>query len=145
MTAAGPFFSMLLGVLAMLVIFLSNGNDAGDMMMRTLAYIKGESPHVPLDALPNGVMILLRSLIVVSFWWTALNLIPVYPLDGGQILCGLMDVQQMGLAHAVSIYAAILFFLFFLVFGFWLLSFFMLILLYINFRWWRLYTQARRD
>ncbi len=145
MTIAGPLSTLLLGLIAVAIIYVADGFDTDNTCARALAYIKGEVPRISLNIIPVGIMGLLRSIIMVSFWWTILNLIPIYPLDGGQIMCGLMDVRKMGTAHAVSIFSSILFFLTFFILGWWLLSVFMLILLYINFRWWRLYSQASQD
>ena len=38
-----------------------------------------------MDPIPPGLALLLTYLVVVSVGWGVLNLIPVYPLDGGQI------------------------------------------------------------
>ncbi len=145
MTVAGPASTLLVGLIAIGIIYIAGGFDTGNTFARVLAYIKGDVPYFSLSFIPVGIMGLLRSLIMISFWWTMLNLIPIYPLDGGQIMCGLMDVRQMGTAHAISIFSSVIFFLAFFILGWWLLSLFMLVLLYINFKWWRLYSQASED
>lgn len=35
--------------------------------------------------LPTGIFLFLSMLIYINLWWGLLNLLPVYPLDGGQI------------------------------------------------------------
>lgn len=60
LTAAGPLFGLLLAVASMGAIFVLQGRDA----------------HVPQ---------FLRTLMYVNFFWTFVNLLPVLPLDGGQI------------------------------------------------------------
>ncbi len=46
---------------------------------------------------------------VVSVWWAVLNLIiPVYPMDGGQILHGILGPRRIKLTLQISIIAAII-------------------------------------
>ena len=66
----------------------------------------------------------------MSFWWTILNMLPIFPLDGGQIMQGLMKSRvQM---HAISLTVAIVLSLAFAVLGLWLLSIFMILLAVLN-------------
>ena len=73
-----------------------------------------------------------RCLIQVCFWWTLLNLIPVFPLDGGQIMHGLMRSSHT--MHVVSLTVALLLVMLFIVFNFWLMAALMGFLAYINYR-----------
>ena len=50
---------------------------------------------------------LLSSFIVISLWWAILNLIPVYPMDGGQILHGILGPRRVQLTLQISISVAI--------------------------------------
>ena len=70
--------------------------------------------------------------IEISFWWTVLNLLPVFPLDGGQIMQGLMRSPRM--MHTISVTAALVLTLFFLVLGAWLMCFLMGVLAVFNYR-----------
>jgi Zn-dependent protease len=44
----------------------------------------------------------LRSLIVVSLIWSVLNCVPVYPLDGGQMLAAVLGPQKQRYVHLIS-------------------------------------------
>jgi len=68
----------------------------------------------------------------VSFWWTVLNLLPIFPLDGGQIMHGLMRSPR--LMHSVSLYVAVTLFVVFRTLGMWIACLFMLALSVLNYR-----------
>jgi stage IV sporulation protein FB len=58
---------------------------------------------------------LIKSLIYVNFWWSLVNLLPVYPLDGGQAYAAIESSQkkvyQIGMITGIA--AALFGFLFF--------------------------------
>ncbi|MCS5538746.1 MAG: M50 family metallopeptidase, partial [Roseibacillus sp.] len=51
---------------------------------------------------------LLGSFVLVSLLWALINLIPVYPLDGGQILQNILGPRRIQLTLAISIVAAVI-------------------------------------
>lgn len=131
MTAAGPLASLAVGVLATLLLGLYIGNLqlAGGL---ALNFVCGSIPWELLEGYPAMAMLFFVFVIEVSFWWTVLNLLPVFPLDGGQIMHGLMRSPR--LMHTVSLAAAIVLTLFFLVLGAWLMCILMGALAWFNFR-----------
>ncbi len=50
---------------------------------------------------------LIRDFTFISIYWAILNLIPVIPLDGGQIMVSLLGPQRMRLALMISIGVAV--------------------------------------
>ena len=51
---------------------------------------------------------LLILFVIISLFWAILNLIPVYPLDGGQILKGALDPRRIQLTLRTSIALAVI-------------------------------------
>lgn len=91
-TAAGPGAGLLLGGLA-LVLYLP---------LEFMGLTEGVSPGSPMGLLGS----LLNMLLVVNIFWSLFNLLPMSPLDGGQLLdAGLVLVGvKPALAHrAVAI------------------------------------------
>ena len=134
MTAAGPLSSLLVGVLAYGLLCLY----VGDFTMGTLiaAYSAlGIMPAVELPGCSPLVIALFCFLIEVSCWWTLLNLLPIFPLDGGQIMQGLMKSRPQ--MHAISLGAAVVFALAFGTLGMWLLTIFMILLAVLNHKLYR--------
>ncbi len=131
MTAAGPAASCLLGLLAFVLLSLYIGSFEGGVFLG-LNYIFGVVPFEYSDLFPPMALAFFRCLIQVSFWWTLLNLIPVFPLDGGQIMHGLMRSSHT--MHTVSLVVALLLVMLFIVFNFWLMAVLMGFLAYINYR-----------
>lgn len=131
MTAAGPLSSLAVGLLATLLLGLYLGNAVlgGEL---ALHFIWGQIPTDTLAGYPAMAVLFFVFLIEISFWWTVLNLLPVFPLDGGQIMHGLMrSPRQM---HTISLAAAVTLTLFFLVLGSWLMCILMGALAYFNYR-----------
>lgn len=56
---------------------------------------------------PPILDLLLFQFAVVSLFWAILNLIPVYPLDGGQILNGALGPRRIQLTLRISITVAV--------------------------------------
>ncbi len=78
--AAGPFAGFLFAAFAALLVLLTGG-------VARVVFALGFIP-VPLAGYAGGFAFLnsfLASLLWVSVMWGAFNLLPVYPLDGGQI------------------------------------------------------------
>jgi stage IV sporulation protein FB len=49
----------------------------------------------------------LSTLTIISFFWAILNLLPVMPLDGGQMLNSVMGPSRIKLTHKISIAVAV--------------------------------------
>ena len=81
-SAAGPGLQLLLGGAAAAVFYL-----------------------VPLPTV--YVQILVGNLFVISIFWAVLNLVPVIPLDGGQMMAAILGNQRRSLALRVSMITAI--------------------------------------
>lgn len=81
-TAAGPVVQLVLGGIAFLVLW------------------KAALPNEPLRTF-------FIWLWLVSVFWAVLNLIPVFPLDGGQILYQSLGPQRHMLALRISMFTAI--------------------------------------
>jgi Zn-dependent protease len=79
---------------------------------------------------PPLAMFLFFFLIEVSCWWTVLNLLPVFPLDGGQIMQGLMKSPSR--VHSISLGVALAVAALALVVHLWLLCIFMGLLAVLN-------------
>ncbi len=131
MTAAGPAASALLGLLTFLLLSLYIGSIEGGIFL-AVNYIFGVVPIEYSDMYPPMGLAFFRGLIQVSFWWTLLNLIPVFPLDGGQIMHGLMRSSHT--MHGVSLAVALLLVMLFIMFNFWFMAVLMGFLAYINYR-----------
>jgi Zn-dependent protease len=82
-TAAGPGIQILVGILAWIVIT--------------------NMPFRP------GLSLFFIHLMNVSFFWALLNCIPVWPLDGGQMMAAILGPEKETLTHQISIGAAIFF------------------------------------
>lgn len=81
-TAAGPGIQILLGVAVFLLIrILPELSDHGDYFLRIL--------------------------ILISFFWAILNLLPVVPLDGGQMLNALLGPARIKITLWITIIVAV--------------------------------------
>lgn len=60
--------------------------------------------------IPEGSLFdpFMRSLIGVSLLWSILNCVPVYPLDGGQMLASILGPQRQKHVHLTGVVAAAL-------------------------------------
>jgi Zn-dependent protease len=81
-TAAGPGIQLLLGLAVMLVFSL------------------GVRPS------PDGYYFLM-TLMLISFFWAVLNLLPVLPLDGGQMLHALLGPTRLKITLWTTIFVAV--------------------------------------
>ena len=102
MSLAGPCASILLGVLGGLIFGWQVGDLQAGVMFAIVEPFAGIAPalrqyvgdsYIPIvQALQSGSMsmslfMLYGSLFFVSMWWSAINLLPILPLDGAQALC----------------------------------------------------------
>jgi stage IV sporulation protein FB len=81
-TAAGPGIQIVLGIAVLLSI-----------------------PYIPF--LNHHSWYLLRTLMFISFFWSILNLLPVLPLDGGQMLNAILGPQRIKITLWTTIVVAI--------------------------------------
>lgn len=81
-TAAGPGIQLILAGIAFLILYFA---PLPDTLIREFFWF----------------------LFLVSFFWALINLIPVYPLDGGQIMFSIMGPARRKLALQISIGAAV--------------------------------------
>ena len=137
MTAAGPWASLAVGMLSWFVLCLYVG-DFGLGTVLSAGFALGVMPAEVLSLFPPLAMFFFCYLIEVSCWWTLLNVLPVFPLDGGQIMQGLMRSRRQ--MHAISLAVAIVLALTFGVLGLWLITIFMVLLAVLNHR---LYQESR--
>ncbi len=89
-TAAGPAIQIALGLLVWLLL-----------------------PTLPENINPN-MLHFLSMLFVISIFWAVLNLLPVLPLDGGQMLSAILGPQRirttLWITIVVSLVVALLFY-----------------------------------
>ena len=136
MTAAGPLATVLLAVVTTLVLGLYL-QDVPKAFALASRFMVGQLPVEALSLCPPMAMFFFFYLVEVACWWTILNLLPIFPLDGGQIMHGLMKSPR--LMHSISFCAACVFTAFFCVAGMWLMAVFMVMLAFLNQRF---YSQA---
>ena len=77
---AGPFAGFLLALLAIALVMVLGGNVA-------ITWLLGFIPF-PNAFLPVGGVVLnsiVNTLLWVNVFWGLINLVPVFPLDGGQV------------------------------------------------------------
>lgn len=93
MTFAGPLIQLVLWALAYFI--LKQVGDAGNF---------------PTTQSYQFVYFLMK----ISFFWAVINLIPINPLDGGQILASLVGPKKQKLVHIIGIIIglALIFFLY---------------------------------
>lgn len=78
-SAAGPGIQLLLAGAMALVAVLSGINVPGVGWLGSLLEMEISAPRSPF------VFCFFYFMVYVNFWWALLNLLPIYPLDGGQI------------------------------------------------------------
>ncbi|MGE9267156.1 MAG: site-2 protease family protein [Verrucomicrobiales bacterium] len=82
MTAAGPGIQIVLGLIAWLIL-----------------------NKVALP--PTYIKTFFFFLMMVSIFWAVINLVPVWPLDGGQMMAAVLGERRAALTHQISIGVAI--------------------------------------
>ena len=82
-TAAGPVIQFVFGVLLIVL--------------------------APSISIPEGSLFLpfLRDLIWVSIAWSILNCLPVYPMDGGQMMAAILGPKKQHFVHLISSIVAV--------------------------------------
>ncbi len=83
-TAAGPGIQFVLGILALVILKV-----------------------VPIPE-ASMLRVMLHYLVLVSFFWSILNCLPIHPLDGGQMLAAVLGPQRVRLVHLTGMVVAAL-------------------------------------
>lgn len=131
MTMSGPAASVLLGLFAVAALgaYIGSFPVACYIGLHALAGVV----HAETWLLGSSYLILFFiCLIQVCFWWSVFNLLPVFPLDGGQIMHGLMESPRR--MHFLSLLFACLLMAGCAVLGLWLIAILMFMLAALNYR-----------
>lgn len=131
MTAAGPVASLLLGVATTFLLAVKLGSLKAGLLLAAYLTV-GQLPEMGLDMFPPLALMLYAYLIQVSVWWSLLNLLPIFPLDGGQIMNGLM--RSTRLMHSISMVVALILALCFFSLQMLLMALLMGMLAFINYK-----------
>ncbi len=134
MTAAGPLTTLLLGAVALLGLCLYVG-DSSLALKWGIHFMLGYMPAEAVMTYPPLAMFFFFYLIEVCVWWTLLNLLPIFPLDGGQMMQGLMRSRRR--MHGISLVVAVVLTILCAVYGLWLLMIFMVLLAILNHRFYQ--------
>lgn len=130
-TLMGPLTGLLiaLGVCAGVVAAAPSAAQAAHMCGQMLW---GEVPAELYGEYPELLLIFGMYLLQVSVLWSALNLLPIFPLDGGVLVHEMMGNTHR--AHSISLTVTCLLTLFFITVGVWALAGLMVVLSYYNYR-----------
>ncbi len=131
MTAAGPLATLVEAALAAAYLCWLCGDVQEGIHTAGCALIGCVTPefwaqHAQVSALFAVYM------VQIGFWWSVLNLLPIFPLDGGQIMHGLMSSPRT--MHLISLFTALPAFVLCLTLGLWMLALFLGLLAYLNYK-----------
>lgn len=111
--------------------FVIAGGPAIQIVLGFLALALLQSEVLP----DTEIKIFVRALAFVSIFWALLNLVPVNPLDGGQMLQTILGPSRIALSLKISIAAAVLSAIaVYYLFGGFIFPLFVLFLAYQNFQ-----------
>lgn len=130
MTAAGPLTSLAVA-LPVLVWFYMTYGSAAEAFEHILEMVYGVIPVSLVETYPPMVMLFLTYIVQVSVLWSLLNLLPIYPLDGGVILHNIITRPRK--MHTVCMAVASVLSLFFLALGYFVMFFILLALILLNY------------
>ena len=130
-TLAGPLAALLMvgGVYTWACIVTDGASAAWEVLLRML---QGQVPMELAGVCPELLLLMLVYAVQISVCWSVLNLLPIYPLDGGSLIHELMGEGY--LIHSISLLIACGLCLFFFATGVWALGVLMAILAYYNYR-----------
>lgn len=103
-SAAGPAAGFSLAVLAAALI-LAAGGEVKVGIIENFPYVLGITNNTIFDN--EAATSLLNLTLFINVWWTVLNLMPVYPLDGGQIAREFFVLQDPGKGLQNSLYVSL--------------------------------------
>ena len=131
MTAlAGPFTSMAL-VLPVLGWMMCSYGDADGAVLRLWALVCGIVPASMFEFCPPMIVLFCTYMVQVAVWWSLLNLLPIFPLDGGVVMYHLLHAPR--LLHIISMAVGGVLSLFFIYYGLYAMFFILLYLIFINY------------
>ena len=114
MTLAGPLSGYMLGVLMSLAL----GIQVGNALLGVETYVLHPlvAPNLPLVLADMGLLhpvmgLMYAIFFMITFWWTVFNLMPILPMDGGQLLLTATNKPKLaaGIGLALSSVFAIYF------------------------------------
>jgi len=131
MTAAGPLFTLLnAGAAALYLCWLCGDVQEGAQLAYSAIF--GCVPPVYFEVYSPAKILFAGYMVQIGFWWAVLNLLPIFPLDGGQMMHGLMVSPRR--MHLISLVVALCGVVISLAMGFWLMAVFLVLLAYLNYR-----------
>lgn len=131
MTAAGPLCTLIEAGVALLLLCAVCGNMQDGLYLAQQA-IYGNVPSAYLEVYSPAHLLFAAYMVQIGFWWTVLNLLPIFPLDGGQMMHGLMESPRR--MHMISLFVASFGIVFCVALGFWFMVIFLGFLAYLNYR-----------
>lgn len=130
-TLAGPIAGLLVAAAVWGGLCVAAQSVQGGSVY-ALHMLKGEIPPELDGACPVLILYFTAYLLQVSTWWGCLNLLPIYPLDGGVVMHDLMDGTHV--AHSISLATTCLLAVAFMAVGVWAVAALMIFLSYYNYR-----------
>lgn len=128
---AGPLAS--LAMVLPVLLWLSLAYDTvGAAALRLLAMAFGVVPESVLELGPPMVVLFCTYVVQVSVWWSLLNLLPIFPLDGGVVMYHLLHSPRK--MHAFSMAVAAVLATVFFVLGLYAMFCILLFLVFSNYR-----------
>lgn len=112
MTAAGPLVSLAVGLLVVPWLMWEMKSVSMGAWL-SVQFLTGVVPEGCLEVMNPPMAFFCAYMIQISVWWAVLNLLPIFPLDGGQIMHGLMKSPRRMhcISMVVSTVAMLLFYL----------------------------------
>jgi Zn-dependent protease len=83
------------------------GPAAGLALWAALTALLVQGVFPPASEMPRGARLILGHLLFANLWWSLLNLIPVFPLDGGQVLLSAFGPRRLRLALGTTVVVGI--------------------------------------
>lgn len=131
MTAAGPLFTLMEALLAMAYLWWLCGDVYEGCQVACDAIVGRVSPAF-IEVYSPAPLLFAVYMVQIGFWWAVLNLLPIFPLDGGLIMHGLMTSPRR--MHSISLLVALFGIVVCMTLGFWLMIVFLGFLAYLNYR-----------
>lgn len=113
MIAMGPGAGFLFGLIGLLVMFLlygvPNAIYLAGLIIAPKTWISIAGANLELISYylneKSGWIVMFKAWIWINFWWGILNLLPIHPLDGGQLLETFLKSPK--LLHKIALIASI--------------------------------------
>jgi len=71
------------------------GPAFGLLLWASLSFLQHRGVIPPMESLPRGGQLIMGYLLMANLWWSILNLVPIYPLDGGRVLMALFGPRRL--------------------------------------------------